>query len=119
MTALYAGSIMAVDGLWISHYEAAQIRIELEARGTKKAKFLADEISMPSNRVHRCDNETIYQHQREENARLRAALKPVLECKVMSAMTAEIEPGQSDYCANIIEKAQRIYNENRESEAKR
>ena len=64
MTALYAGSIMAVDGLWISHDEAAQIRIELEARGTKKAKFLADEISMPSHRVHRCDNEEIYQHQR-------------------------------------------------------
>ena len=56
-------------------------------------------------------------HQREvaelrsENARLRAALKPVLECKVMSAMTAEIGPGKSEYCAAIIEKAQRIYNE--------
>lgn len=49
-----------------------------------------------------------------ENARLRAALKPVLECKVRSAMTAEIEPGRSDYCANIIEKAQRIYNESGE-----
>ena len=36
---------------------------------------------------------------RAENARLRAALKPVLECKVMSAMTAEIEPGKSEYCA--------------------
>lgn len=51
-----------------------------------------------------------------ENARLRAALKPVLECKVRSAMTAEIEPGRSDYCANIIEKAQRVYNESNESE---
>lgn len=48
---------------------------------------------------------------RAENARLRAALKPVLECKVMSAMTAEIEPGKSEYCAALIEKAQRIYNE--------
>ena len=48
---------------------------------------------------------------RAENDLLRAALKPVLECKVMSAMTAEIEPGRSDYCAAIIEKAQRIYNE--------
>ena len=50
------------------------------------------------------------------NARLRAALKPVLECKVMSAMTAEIEPGKSEYCATIIEKAQRIYNEGGENE---
>ena len=47
---------------------------------------------------------------RKENALLRAAMKPILECKVMSAMTAEIEPGRSDYCAAIIEKAQRIYN---------
>ena len=46
-----------------------------------------------------------------ENARLRAALKPVLECKVMSAMTAEVRPGRSEYCATLIEKAQHIYNE--------
>ena len=64
MTALYAGSIMAVDGLWMSHDEAAQIRLELEARGTKLAKRLASEISIPSKRVHSCDNESIYQHQR-------------------------------------------------------
>ena len=48
---------------------------------------------------------------RAENARLRAALKPVLECKVFSAMTAEVRPGRSEYCATIIEKAQYIYNE--------
>ena len=53
---------------------------------------------------------------RAENARLRAALKPLLECKVMSAMTAEIEPGKSEYCAALIEKAQRIYNEGEEKE---
>ena len=46
-----------------------------------------------------------------EIARLRAALKPVLDCKVMGAVTAEIEPGKSEYCAAIIEKAQRIYYE--------
>lgn len=53
---------------------------------------------------------------RAENARLRAALKPILECKVMSAMTAEIEPGRSDYCASIIERSQRIYNSCNERE---
>lgn len=47
---------------------------------------------------------------RAENARLRAALKPVLECKVSSAMTAEVSPGRSEYCATIIEKVQHIYN---------
>ena len=52
-----------------------------------------------------------YERAFAENARLRAALKTVLECKVMSAMTAENEPGKSEYCAAIIEKAQRIYNE--------
>ena len=50
-----------------------------------------------------------YNELREENARLRAALKPVLECRVISAMTAETAPGRSDYCAKIIEDAQRIY----------
>lgn len=55
---------------------------------------------------------------RKENALLHAAMKPILECKVMSAMTAEIEPGRSDYCASIIERAQRIYKESREGEAK-
>lgn len=53
-----------------------------------------------------------------ENARLRDALKPVLECKVMSAMTAEIATGKSAYCAGIIEEAQRIYNCGGESEVK-
>ena len=47
----------------------------------------------------------------EENKRLRAALKPVLECKVLSAMTAEVKPGRSEYCATIIEKVQHIYND--------
>ena len=52
-----------------------------------------------------------YERAFAENARLRAALKPVLDCKVMGAVTAEIEPGKSEYFAAIIEKAQRIYNE--------
>lgn len=51
-----------------------------------------------------------------ENARLRAALKPVLECKVLGAMTAEIRPGESDYCSNIIFNSQRIYNEGEEKQ---
>ena len=57
-----------------------------------------------------------YERAFAENARLRAALKTVLECKVMSAMTAEIEPGKSEYFAAIIEKAQRIYNEGEENQ---
>ena len=52
-----------------------------------------------------------YEELLSENARLRAALKPVLECKVLSAMTAEVEPGRGEYCATIIEKVQHIYND--------
>ena len=52
---------------------------------------------------------------RAENARLRAALKPVLECKVISAMTVETGQGKGEYCAAIIEKAQRIYSEGEEN----
>ena len=69
----------------------------------KTNKECADEYKAEINRE--------FAELRAENDLLRAALKPVLECKVMSAMTAEIEPGRSDYCAAIIEKAQRIYNE--------
>ena len=57
-----------------------------------------------------------YERAFAENTRLRAALKPVLECKVLSAMTAVTGSGESDYCSNIIFKAQRIYNEGGESE---
>ena len=56
-----------------------------------------------------------YERAFAENARLRAALKTVLGCKVMGAVTAEIEPGKSEYCAAIIENAQRIYNEGEEN----
>ena len=80
----------------------------------KTNKECADEYN--ASRNHEVDE------LRAENARLRAALKPVLECKVMSAMTAEIEPGRGEYCATIIEKAQHIYNEGeakqKEGEAK-
>ena len=68
----------------------------------KTNKECADEYKSKLNRE--------VEELRKENALLRAALKPILECKVMSAMTAEIGPGRSDYCAAIIEKAQRIYN---------
>ena len=68
----------------------------------KTNKECADEYKSKLNRE--------VEELRKENALLRAAMKPILECKVMSAMTAEIEPGRSDYCATIIERAQRIYN---------
>lgn len=56
---------MAVDGLWMSIGEAAQVKVELEARGTKNAKALAREVSMPSSRNYRYDNANIFQKQRE------------------------------------------------------
>ena len=59
-----------------------------------------------------------YEELREENKRLRSALKPVLECKVLSAMTAEVRPGRSEYCATIIENAQHIYNEGESKQKK-
>ena len=76
----------------------------------KTNKECADEYKSKLNRE--------VEELRKENALLRAAMKPILECKVMSAMTAEIEPGRSDYCATIIERAQRINKESREGEVK-
>lgn len=75
---------------------------------SKTNKECADEYKSELNRE--------VEKLRKENAILRAALKPVLECKVMSAMTAEIGPGKSEYCAALIEKAQRIYNEGEEKQ---
>ena len=77
----------------------------------KTNKECADEYKDEINRE--------FEKLRAENARLRAALKPVLECKVLSAMTAEVEPGRSEYCATIIEKAQHIYNEGEAKQKKR
>ena len=80
---------------------------ELElARSNSRAMY--NRLNAENIRNSEMYRETI-QGLRAENTRLRAALKPILECKVMSAMTAEIEPGRSDYCATIIERAQRIY----------
>ena len=76
----------------------------------KTNKECADEYKSELNRE--------VEELRKENSRLRAALKPILKCKVMSAMTAEIGPGKSEYCAAIIEKAQRIYNGFNEREVK-
>ena len=77
------------------------------ARSNSRAMY--NRLNAENIRISEMYRETI-QGLRAENTRLRAALKPILECKVMSAMTAEIEPGRSDYCASIIERSQRIYN---------
>lgn len=82
------------------------------ARSNSSAMY--HRLNSENIRIFEMDREKIH-GLRAENARLRAALKPVLECKVMSAMTAEIEPGKSEYCAAIIEKAQRIYSEGEEN----
>ena len=91
---------------------AAKDELDL-ARSNSRAMY--HRLNAKNIRITEMDRDTIY-GLRAENARLRASLKPILECKVMSAMTAEIEPGRSDYCAAIIEKSQRIYNGCNESE---
>ena len=99
----------------IARLEAALLASNDElalARSNSSAMY--HRLNSENIRIFEMDREKIH-GLRAENARLRAALKPVLECKVMSAMTAEIEPGKSEYCAAIIEKAQRIYSEGEEN----
>ena len=99
----------------IARLEAALVASNDElalARSNSSAMY--HRLNSENIRIFEMDREKIH-GLRAENARLRAALKPVLECKVMSAMTAEIEPGKSEYCAAIIEKAQRIYSEGEEN----
>lgn len=76
----------------------------------KKEKEVSDARFEICQKVNE-QQEKEYLSMERKNAHLRAALKPVLDCKVMGAVTAEIEPGKSEYCAAIIEKAQRIYYE--------
>ena len=91
------------DSLTNARYKCSEWKL-------KTNKECADEYKSKLNRE--------VEELRKENTLLRDALKPILECKVMSAMTAEIGPGRSDYCAAIIEKAQRIYNGCNESKVK-
>lgn len=96
-------------------------KYKYEIHGKYEGKWLTEDRSEMSKSKQDTIADIVDEINREfeklrvENARLRAALKPVLECKVMSAMTAEIEPGKSEYCAAIIEKAQRIYSEGEEN----
>ena len=87
--------------------EAAHQREVGELRGERNGILNANaSLAADNDRLRREVAELL-----SENARLRAALKPVLECKVLSAMTAEVKPGRSEYCATIIEKVQHIYND--------
>ena len=86
---------------------AAKMREALEKANEKR---ISDAV-IQSLRDKKLEKDREVAEKDNEIARLRAALKPVLDCKVMGAVTAEIEPGKSEYCSAIIEKAQRIYYE--------
>lgn len=60
-----------------------------------------------------------YERAFAENARLRAALKPVLECRVRDCMFAECNDGRMKYLFDLIRSAQRIYTGGGESEVKK
>lgn len=97
----------------------AWIYAESEKDAESESAFDRFAVSTPEHgsEIERKESESVIL--KRENARLRAALEPVLACKVLSAMSAEIGPGESDYCSNIIFKSQRIYNEGGEGEAEK
>lgn len=99
--ALWRAALAKVSSVVTRHYA----RSNLGEQGHRAVAEIMSACRFPDGALDE------YARSFAERDRLRAALKPVLECKVMSAMTAEIEVGRSDYCANIIEQAQRIYNE--------
>lgn len=103
--------IVAEKEAEIARLEAALVASNDElalARSNSSAMY--HRLNSENIRIFEMDREKIH-GLRAENARLRAALKPVLECKVISAMTVETGQGEGEYCAAIIEKAQRIYSE--------
>ena len=107
--------IVAEKEAEIARLEAALVASNDElalARSNSSAMY--HRLNSENIRIFEMDREKIH-GLRAENARLRAALKPVLECKVISAITVETGQGEGEYCAAIIEKAQRIYNEGEEN----
>ena len=80
-----------------------------------KDQMNRDEICDIADRIEAAHKREVAEL-RAENARLRSALKPVLECKVVSAMTVKTGQGEVEYCAVIIEKAQHIYNEGEDNQ---
>lgn len=80
---------------------------ELElARSNSRAMY--NRLNAENIRISEMDRETIH-GLRAENARLRAALKPVLDI-VMDSATSDLSMEMA------ITEAKRIYNENKESE---
>ena len=96
--------------------EIARLKAALAAsndeldRARSNSRAMYHRLNSENIRISEMDRETIH-GLREENARLRAALKPVLDIS--------IDMNTSDLAMSMaIKEAKRIYNEGRESEAK-
>lgn len=99
--------------------EIARLKAALSASNYELDLALSNSMKMyhrlneENIRISEMDRETIH-GLRAENARLRAALKPVLEAKREDCWAFE----WAIRCSNAVNEAQRIYNGNRGSEVK-
>ncbi len=63
MKRVECGAYMAEEGVWMNLAEAEAVKIELKARGTKHAVFLANAITFTDGTIYRGDNDALVTRQ--------------------------------------------------------
>ena len=107
--------ILAEKEAEIALLKAALVTANTEIdRALSNSRVMYHRLNSENIRITEMDRETIH-GLREENARLRAALKPVLEAK---REDCDCGVEWASRCMNAVNESQRIYNGNRGSEVK-
>lgn len=70
MKRVECGAYMAEEGVWMNLAEAEAVKMELKARGTKKADWLANALTFSDGTIYRGDNDALVtkQSQRIQHA---------------------------------------------------
>ena len=78
MKRVECGAYMAEEGVWMNLAEAESVKMELKARGTRHAVFLANAITFTDGTIYRGDNDAIVTRQGQM---IKDALDVLQECQ--------------------------------------
>lgn len=78
MKRVECGAYMAEEGVWMNLAEAESVKMELKARGTKHAVFLANAITFTDGTIYRGDNDALVTRQGQM---IKDALDVLQECQ--------------------------------------
>lgn len=78
MKRVECGAYMAEEGVWMNLAEAEAVKMELKARGTKHAVFLANAITFTDGTIYRGDNDALVTRQGQM---IKDALDVLQECQ--------------------------------------